>query len=125
LRVDWGDEAIATAGQCLYEARILRGVSEGIAQPLYRGVQAMVEVHKGVCRPELGSEFLAGDYVVGPLQKCEEHLERLVLQLDPRAVPAEFTCLRIDLKGAEADYRFGMRLRQGRSPEAERYYRFG
>jgi hypothetical protein len=79
LRVDWGDEAIATAGQCLYEARILRGVSQGIAQPLYSGVQAVVEVHKGVRRPKLGSEFLARDHVVGPFQERKEHLERLVL----------------------------------------------
>jgi len=39
----------------------------------------VIEVHKGVRRPKLGSEFLARDHVVGPLQKCKEHLERLVL----------------------------------------------
>ena len=101
--------------QCLYEAWIFRGVSERVAQPFHGGVQAVVEVHKRVRRPELRSQFLTCDHVAGFIQKCRQHLEWLVLQLVPRPVSPEFTRARVHLDGTEADCLFGIGFRQFRS----------
>jgi hypothetical protein len=40
----------------------------------------MVEIDKGVGRPDFGPQFFARDQIAGTLQQGREHLERLTLQ---------------------------------------------
>src|ERR1700682_5394637 len=51
----WELEAVATPGQRLDEPRILRRISQRLAQFVDRGIQAVVEVDEGVGGPDLGA----------------------------------------------------------------------
>jgi hypothetical protein len=93
-----GDETVASAGESFHETRILRGVSESVAQPFYRGVQTVVEIHEGVCRPKPVAQFFARDYLSRFLQKHGQDLEGLFLQTDFGPIAPEFAGTKICLE---------------------------
>jgi hypothetical protein len=42
--------------------------------------------------PDLGAQFLASDYIIGPLQQDAEDLKRLFLKLDAFPLLAQLAC---------------------------------
>ena len=65
-------------------------------------IQAVVEVDKGVGRPEQVAQLFAGDHGAGAFEKYGEHLEGLPLQAEFDAVFAQFARTEIEFKDAEA-----------------------
>jgi len=82
---------------------MIRRVTQRLPQPVHRFIQAVVEVHKRVGRPELLLELLAADEPTGMLQQNREYLKGLVLQDEPVTVALEFPALQVELKLAETD----------------------
>jgi hypothetical protein len=78
--VDRGEEAVAPASHGGYEPGILGGVAQRIPEPADGGVEAMVEVDEGVCRPEPFAHLLASDYLAGTIEQHCENLEWLFLE---------------------------------------------
>src|SRR6266849_1628029 len=64
-------------------------------------VQAVVEIHKSIRRPELPSEFLARDQVAGTLQKNSQHLDGLTLQAQLDATFSQLSRLEIQFERVE------------------------
>src|SRR5208337_5555704 len=98
----WGDEAISAAGQGFDEARARCGVAQRIANFVYRGVEAVIEVDEGVGRPNLCAQLVPRHDLAGILQQGAEDLKRLFLKSDTGAVLAQFSGDQIDLKNAKA-----------------------
>jgi hypothetical protein len=77
-------------------------IAESFAQLADRCVKTVVEIHKGICRPELLVQSLAG-YQLAPLpQKGNEQLEGFFLQMDFAPMLTEFACFQVDFKRTEA-----------------------
>ena len=96
------DKSIPAARQGLDVARTGCGIAKGLAQLVYGGVQAVVEIDEGVGGPELLLQLLAGDHVAGALQQQRQHLEGLPLQAQLDSALAQFACAEIKLKDSEA-----------------------
>jgi hypothetical protein len=94
-------EAVAMAGNGLDESRIVGRIAQHFAQPLDGHVQSVVKVNKGVCWPESGMQFLAGDDLVWVLEKLEQDLKRLVLHLEPDPIFPYFRGARIYLENTK------------------------
>ena len=101
--VDRGDEAVAAAGKGLDKAGVVGGVSESFADAVYGGVEAVLEVSKGVGGPEFLLQLLAGDQFSGAEEQGFEDLEGLPGQANPDALLAQFGGVEIYLEDAEAD----------------------
>jgi hypothetical protein len=67
-------QSIATPGQGLDVPRVVRGIPQGTAQGLDRRIDAMVEIHNSIARPQPSIDFLAG-YNLAPTFK--EHPQDL------------------------------------------------
>ena len=98
-----GDEAIATSRQGFDIARRLPVVAEGFPQFIDGFVQAVLEVHEGVCGPELQTQVLARDQLARPCEQQGQNLKRLFLKLDSEAMLAQLTRGSIQLKDTEPD----------------------
>jgi hypothetical protein len=61
----------------------------------------VIEIDKGVSRPEAISQFVAGDDFAGLFQKDREDLERLFGKLKSQPVLAQFANLQIYFEDAE------------------------
>ncbi|HET6175281.1 MAG TPA: hypothetical protein VFE61_00010 [Candidatus Sulfotelmatobacter sp.] len=57
--VDRSNETIPTSSECLNEYRGISGIAQRVAQSFDGRIEAMIEVDKGVRRPELDAQFLA------------------------------------------------------------------
>jgi len=101
--IDGYEKAVAATRESFDEARIFCGITQCAAQALDGGIQAVVEVHEGVRRPQLAAQLFPGDHLAGPFKKECQELERLVLELDFRAVSAEFTGTKVGFEDPEAD----------------------
>jgi hypothetical protein len=64
-RTDWRNEAIPAACQRFDEARVVRGIAQRVAKFAEGGIQAAIEIDKGVRRPQLIAENLARDQLAG------------------------------------------------------------
>jgi hypothetical protein len=73
------NEAITALGNCLYEARLVGGIPQGLTQPGYRAVQSVIEIDISVGRPEVLSKFFAGHYLAGALQQSKQNTAGLIL----------------------------------------------
>ena len=76
-----------------------------LAQLLDGGVQANIEVHKGLGRPEPPLQFFTGNDLTRMLQQHGENLERLLVQLDFQPVLAQFAGAQVNFKSLEANAR--------------------
>src|SRR5215469_8386095 len=65
------NEAIAAARERLDELGIVGGVCQSFPQPIHGDVQAVLEIHKGVRRPNCLSKFFPGNQFSRTFQ---EHL---------------------------------------------------
>ncbi len=77
--IDGDEKAVAATRDSFDEARIFGGITQCAAQALDGGIQAVVEVHEGVRRPQLAAQLFPGDHLTGPFEKECQELERLVL----------------------------------------------
>lgn len=100
-RLDGGHEAVATLGHRLHEARRVRGIAEGLAQPAHGVVEAGVEVHERVGRPQALAQLLAGDHLAGAGQQQGQDAERLILEVDAQPGLAHLAGVEVDLEAAE------------------------
>jgi hypothetical protein len=82
---------------------ILGRIAQSITHLLDCGVDAVFEVDEAAIRPKGGTQFFPGNDRAGAFQKQSEKAEGLVLELDERAFPAEFTGGKVDFEYAEAD----------------------
>jgi hypothetical protein len=98
-----GQKTVAAASESLNKAGIFSGITDGVAQTLDGGVQAVVEIHKGVSWPEPAAQLFPGNDFTGTLEEQSQDLERLLLKSHLNAVPAEFTGTEIHFEDAEAD----------------------
>jgi hypothetical protein len=98
-----GQKTVAAASESLNKAGIFSGITDGVAQTLDGGVQAVVEIHKCINRPEPAAQFFPGNDFPGMLEEHGQDLERLLLESHLDAVPAELTGTEIHFEDAEAD----------------------
>jgi hypothetical protein len=92
------EKPVPTAGKRLDEARVFRGIAQGVAEAFDGGIEAVIEINEGVSRPQLGAQLLPGDKFARPVQEKRQDLEGLVLQPDLGAVPAKFPGAEVSLK---------------------------
>src|SRR5882724_3483559 len=101
--VDGCKQAITAAREGFNKTGVFGGIPEGIAQALDGGVQAMIEVYKGIGRPKPAVHFLPGNNFTGTLKEHGQNLERLLLKPDSDAIAAKLTGAKVCFKGSKAD----------------------
>ncbi len=94
-------EAVTTARQSLNPARFSGGIGEAIAQPLHRGIQGMIEIHKGVIGPEFLSKLFPRHHFSGTFEQDEQNLEGLLPHLHFRSELPQFAGAQIECIRAE------------------------
>ena len=62
----------------------------------------MLVIDEGSFRPKLARDFVAREQLAGPLQKHEENLEGLSVELDAHSLPSQFTCGGVRFKDSKA-----------------------
>jgi hypothetical protein len=95
------NKPVSEARQRFNAARPLGGVTEHLAKPRNRIVQAMVEIDKSVGGPNLRSQLLASDHIAGALEKNGQNLQRLTLQPQSDPVFAQLPCANVQLEIVE------------------------
>lgn len=105
------DEAISTARQRLDETRRLRVIAERRADSFNAEVHALLIIHEGFIAPDFPLNLLARHDLTGLSGEKGKNLERLWLQFDERAVPAQLTALEFQFEGVEANHRFSRSIR--------------
>src|SRR4029453_16149522 len=94
-------EAITAPPYGLDEQHLRRGVSQRGAQLVHGRIQAAVEVHEGVRRPERLPEVVSRDHVAWTFDQALKDPERLLLQRDLLAVAAQLARARVELEALE------------------------
>src|ERR1700732_4490876 len=89
--IDGSDEPVASTWQRLNVAGAIGGVTKNLAKARDGGVNPMLEIDENVARPELLTDFLAGDELGRALEQHEEDLEGLLLHADAGTALAEFS----------------------------------
>jgi hypothetical protein len=69
----------------------------------------MVEVDKGIGRPNLGPKFVASHDVTWAIQQGRQYLERLALQVEPYPTFSEFARTKVQFEDVEAKSARGWR----------------
>jgi hypothetical protein len=101
--VDWGDigeEAVATSGNGLDEARILSRIAQRFSYLVDGFVEAMIEIYDRLA-PKLFAQRLSGYQLSGFIQQHRQDLERLLLQPYAQATLGQFAGAKVDLEDAE------------------------
>src|ERR1700681_4269484 len=75
------NEAVTASRQCLDEAGFVGRIAERFPQAHHGVVQAVIEIHKGIARPQTLAKFITSNYLAGLLEKYRENLKRLFGQL--------------------------------------------
>ena len=63
----------------------------------------MVEVNKGIGRPQFAAQFLPGDYLAGLSKQTNKYSEGLFLQLDLDAIFSQFACAQVEFEVTKAN----------------------
>src|SRR5581483_896104 len=105
MAVDMADEAITTLRQCLNEDRLLCRLSQSIAQPTHRRIKAVLEINKGIVRPEPCPKLLPAYHVARPFQQRRQDFKRLLLDPYLKSIFAKLTGAHIHLKDTKLDHR--------------------
>ena len=74
----------------LDKAGVAGTVSQGFADAVESGVDAVIRINKGIVRPQATRNFLAGDQVPWALEEHEQDLKWLRIQLDAKSPAAQF-----------------------------------
>src|SRR6516162_7212202 len=99
--IDRPDEAIPSPGYGLNEAGTLSVVIQRRPKPFHGIVQALLEVHERVGRPQLLLQLFSSDGLARTLQQHDQHGHRLPLQSDFHPLFAEFPSSWIKLEHAK------------------------
>src|SRR6267378_4322373 len=83
------DKAVSAAGESLDEARIGRGIAERLANLVYGGIQAVIEIDERIGGPDFLPQVVACNHASGIFQQNAEDLKGLLLQTQASAVFAE------------------------------------
>ena len=98
---DRPDETVPATTQGFDESRVLRRVSQRLAELPDGRPQAVIEVHEGVGRPQSILELFARYHVAGTLQKYPKDLEWFLLKLHLQAVLAQLTGTKVNVEDPE------------------------
>jgi hypothetical protein len=74
------NKPVSAAGQGFNVSRHLGRIAQDFTKACNCVVKAMVEIDKGIGRPDFGPKFFARDQIAGTLQQGREHLKRLTVQ---------------------------------------------
>src|SRR6516165_3158829 len=99
--IDRPDEAIPSPGYGFNEAGTLSVVIQRRPKPFHGIVQALLEVHECVGRPQLLLQLFSGDGLDRTLQQHDQYVHRLPLKLNFHPLFAEFASLWIKLEHAK------------------------
>ncbi len=100
---DRGQKAVAVFGQRLDEARTLGRVAQRLSQPGDDDVEVVIEIHEHFVAPEALAQFLARNHATGMLKQRDQHLKRLVTQLEFHPMLTELTRVQVNFEAVEAD----------------------
>jgi hypothetical protein len=89
-------------GNGLDETWHARIIADGLPQLLDSAVQTVVEINKGVLRPQESPELFPGYEFSGAIQQDGQDLQRLILNADAHSRLAQLTSAEVNLKIAEA-----------------------
>jgi hypothetical protein len=103
----WSEKTVAATGERLNEARVFRGIAEGIAEALDGSIETVIEINEGVGWPQFGTQFFSRDQFARAGQEQRQNLEGLVLEPDFGAVPAKFSGAEVSLKYPEGNEAIG------------------
>jgi hypothetical protein len=92
---DLRKESVTATRDSFHEAGTLGGVAQGLTYFADCFVQAVVEVHESVRRPEFFLKFLASCDLAGVCEQHRQDLEGLFLKADSHAVLAQFASAKI------------------------------
>ena len=73
------DESVADLWQSLDKARLVRRITQHIAQPREHVIQAVVEIDVDMACPETLAQLVARDDFTGFREELAQYLERLFL----------------------------------------------
>ena len=73
-------------------------VSQNIAQPIDRVVQAVIELDEGIGSPERLPKLLARDHFVGPLDQDLQDAKGLLRQLQPHPLLPQLASIEVGLE---------------------------
>jgi hypothetical protein len=106
-RFRWGldssNKAVAAARERLDPTRAVGGVVESVAEAIDGGVEAMLEIDKGVRGPKQGAELLASDKVTRVVQQHLKNLKGLRGNTYALPVAEQFPGREIGLKRAKTN----------------------
>jgi hypothetical protein len=83
---------------------MLCGIAKGLAEFVHRSIQPVVEVDKGVARPQPHSQLLTGDQLAGLANEDRKNFERLACEPDARAVFSDLMGMQVDDKSPKLRY---------------------
>ena len=98
---DLRKEAVAATSDSFHEAGTLGGVAQGLTYFADCFVEAVVEVHESVSRPEFFLKFLASCDLARVCKQHRQDLEGLFLKADSQAVLAQFAGTKIQFEHAK------------------------
>src|SRR5579863_7349724 len=101
-KLNRSEKSISPARQSLDESRVSRRVTQGFAQLIDYGIEAMIKIDKCICRPKFLSQLFPRDYFAWPLQQHQKDLKWLLLHTQAQARLAQFSRAGVHLVGAES-----------------------
>jgi hypothetical protein len=96
-------KSVSAARQSLDKSGCLSGIAQRFPKPIYRVVEAVVIIDKGVVGPQLSPDFFSRDHLSRTTEKNGEDLKRLIMQFDSGARLAQFSRAQVQFEDAEAD----------------------
>src|SRR5580700_5596439 len=103
VRFYFREEAVAATRNSFYKAGTFGGVAKGLTDFVDSFIEPVVEIDKGVLRPEFFLKFLASYDLAGALNQHRQELEGLFLKANPQAVLAQFASAKIQLENAKTE----------------------
>jgi hypothetical protein len=85
------------------EPRSFRRIFQRFAEPVHGFVQAEIEIHKSVGRPEPLDQLLSTDHLSGSLKLCLQNLEGLFLKNNVVSIDTKFAGVQVEFKLAKPD----------------------
>src|SRR5690242_17823932 len=105
---DSSEKAVSATRDGFYIPGLTGGFRQGIAQPLDGRIDAVVELHDGVVRPQPEPDLLAEHHFAGLFEQEKQDLKRLFPELDANPVLAQLAGTNIEFERSETDEaRFG------------------
>src|SRR5580658_6762188 len=97
------EETVTAARNGLHEARAFGRVSKRFTDFVNCFIEAVVEIHESVRRPEFFLQFLAGYYLARPLKQYRQNLKRLFLKANATALLVQFAGTSIQLESSKPE----------------------